>query len=896
MNSPSFKDQHKNSPTWKEAEEALRESEERLRLATQTGKVGIWDWDIVSNKILWTDSLYAIHGVAPNEFDATVEGFAMLIHPEDREFVSQAIDSALNGDWAYELEFRAIRPDGEIIWLFTNAQVLRDGQRPVRMLGATLDITRRKQTEIALRESEERFAKAFNASPFVLTISSLKTGKLIEVNETFVHLSGYSRDEAVGRTTAELGVWAKPQDREDELNTVRESGLVRNAEYTFRTRTGQELVGLLSAESIEIAGEPCALTVIADITERKRAEQALIESEERFARFMQHLPGLAWIKDLQGRYIFANDAAEKLWRKTQQELYGKRDEQIFPTDDAAHFRDTDNQALANGIGVETMETTQFHDGQHHSLVRKFPIPGSDGAPSLIGGIAIDITERVRAESALRNSERMYRAIGESIDYGVWVCDAMGRNIYASESFLRLVGMTQEQCSDFGWGEILHPDDAERTIAEWRECVRTGEHWDIEHRFRGVDGKWHPILARGVPVKNDHGEITAWAGINLDISRLKQVENELREADRRKDEFLAILAHELRNPLAPIRTGLQVLRLAESNSEAAEQARTLMERQLQQMVRLIDELLDLSRISRGKIELRKERVDLAAILQSAIETSRPLIEAAHHQLTANLPEEPVFVEADLTRLAQVFANLLNNAAKYTDKGGQIQLHAAPSDTEVVVSIKDNGLGIPPDMLSRVFEMFTQVDRSLEKARGGLGIGLSVAKRLVEMHSGNIEANSDGHGTGSEFIVRLPILVSTNQNSPNLEKKEHINMPIQHRILVADDNDDSAAAMAMMLKLLGNEVRTANDGLEAIEIAEAFRPELILLDIGMPGKNGYDVCRHLREQSWGSQVVIAALTGWGQDEDKRRSQEAGFDHHLVKPVDPNDLEKLLKDLRQ
>jgi PAS domain S-box-containing protein len=771
MKSTSFTNTYNNLERQPgKAKAALRESEERLRLATQTGKVGIWDWNIVSNKILWTDSLYAIHGVSPNEFNATVEGFATLIYPEDREFVSQAIQAALNDDAPYELEFRAIRPDGKVIWLFTNAQVLRDGGRAVRMLGATLDITERKQTEIALRETEERFA-----------------------------------------------------------------------------------------------------------------------------RFMQHLPGLAWIKDLEGRYVFANDAAERLWRKSRNELYGKRDEQIFPPDDAAHFRDTDKRALANGLGVETVETTEFEDGLHHSLVRKFPIPGSDGAPSLIGGIAIDITERVRAEEALRDSERMYRAIGESIDYGVWICDAQGRNTYTSESFLRMVGQTQQQCSNFGWGDILHPDDAGRTIAAWQECVRTGEFWDIEHRFRGVDGKWHPILARGVPVKNDHGEILAWAGINLNISRLKQVEDELREADRRKDEFLAILAHELRNPLAPIRTGLQILRLAENNPAAAEQARTLMERQLQQMVRLIDELLDLSRISRGKIELRKERVDLAAILQSAIETSRPLIETAHHVLTVNLPSEPVFVEADLTRLAQVFANLLNNAAKYTDKGGHIQLSATRSETEVIVSIKDNGLGIPVEMLSQVFEMFTQVDRSLEKARGGLGIGLSVAKRLVEMHAGKIEAISNGHGAGSEFIVRLPLFVSYNQKSPDLEKKEHITMANQHRILVADDNEDSATAMAVMLKLLGNEVRTANDGLEALQVAEEFRPELILLDIGMPGKNGYDVCRHIRQQPWGSQVIISALTGWGQDEDKRRSQEAGFDHHLVKPVDPNDLEKLLEELQ-
>ena len=751
----------------KRLEKALRRSEERLRLATQTGKVGLWDWDIVANRVSWTDSLYIIHGVKPEECNATVEGFATLVHPDDLKFVSVAIQRALANEAPYELEFRAVRPDGEIIWLFTNAQVIRDGQQPIRMFGVTMDITERKRAEIALRESEQRFT-----------------------------------------------------------------------------------------------------------------------------RFMQHLPGLAWIKDLEGRYMFANDAAERMWQKTKAELYGRQDEQIFSPEDAAHFRDTDQQALVSGSGVETIETTKFKDGLHNSIVRKFPIPGSDETPSLIGGIAIDITERIKAEEALRNSEKMYRAIGESIDYGVWVCDPDGRNIYASESFLRLVGLTQEQCSNFGWGEVLHPDDAERTIAAWKECVRTGGHWDIEHRFRGIDGKWHPILARGVPVKNDRGEITAWVGINLDISRLKQVENELREADRRKDEFLATLAHELRNPLAPIRNGLQIMRLMPDKAEAVEQARLMMERQLQQMVHLIDDLLDLSRISRGKIELRKERAALAAVVQSAIETSRPMIEQSGHQLTVSFPPDSTFVDADVTRLAQVFSNLLNNAAKYTEKGGHIWLSVERQGSEVAVSVKDNGIGIPSHMLSQVFEMFTQVDRSPGKSQEGLGIGLSITKRLVEMHNGTVEARSDGHGLGSEFIVRLPVLLSTaHEAQPSREDKQQAGTLAPRRILVVDDNEDSASSMALMIEFMGHEVRTAYTGLEAIEVASAFQPHVILLDIGMPGLNGYDACRRIREQSWAQDVVIIALTGWGQDEDKRRSQEAGFNHHLVKPVEPEKIEKLL-----
>ncbi len=421
-------------------------------------------------------------------------------------------------------------------------------------------------------------------------------------------------------------------------------------------------------------------------------------------------------------------------------------------------------------------------------------------------------------------------------------------------------------------------------------ARAGEEARVEGLQAGADDYLtKPFSARELLARV--AGTLALAGARREAAQRE--EELLREADRRKDEFLATLAHELRNPLAPIRNGLQILRLGRGNHQAEEQARAMIERQVQQMVRLIDDLLDLSRISRGKIELRRERIDLAAAVQSAVETSRPLIEQAGHALTLSLPAEPVFVDADVTRLAQVFANLLNNAAKYTQKGGgEIRLAVEPMDQEVAVSVKDNGVGIPAPMLPQIFEMFTQVDRSLERTQGGLGIGLSIVKRLVEMHGGTVEARSEGRGRGSEFVVRLPVLTPEVQE-PGLRSdgEEPAGAPVRRRILVADDNVDSAASLAMLLEFMGNEVRTAHDGVEAVEAAAAFRPDVILLDIGMPRMNGYDACRRIREQPWGRGIAIAALTGWGQEEDKRQSREAGFDHHLVKPVEPAALEKLL-----
>jgi CheY-like chemotaxis protein len=399
----------------------------------------------------------------------------------------------------------------------------------------------------------------------------------------------------------------------------------------------------------------------------------------------------------------------------------------------------------------------------------------------------------------------------------------------------------------------------------------------------------------VPVLGSDGAVEAVAGSTRDITERKRAEDDLREADRRKDEFLATLAHELRNPLAPIRNGLQVLKLIGNAGHGVEQARTMMERQLTQMVRLVDDLLDVSRITRNKLELRKGRVELAAIVNSAVETSNPLIEAGGHELTVALPSEPIFLDADPSRLAQVFANLLNNAAKYTEQGGRVRLTAERHDNEVVVAVEDNGIGIRREMLPTVFEMFTQADRALERAQGGLGIGLTLVKRLVEMHDGTVEAQSAGHGQGSTFVVRLPVVLEPLERDQSHEPSGEKQAVPKRRILVVDDNEDAAGSLSMLLKIMGNEVGEAHDGQEAVEAARTFQPSVILLDIGLPKLNGYEACRRIREQPGGKAVVIVALTGWGQEEDVRRSTEAGFNHHLVKPVDPADLARLLAELK-
>jgi signal transduction histidine kinase/DNA-binding response OmpR family regulator len=385
--------------------------------------------------------------------------------------------------------------------------------------------------------------------------------------------------------------------------------------------------------------------------------------------------------------------------------------------------------------------------------------------------------------------------------------------------------------------------------------------------------------------NPRGAVAAMT----DITARKRIEAALRDADRRKDEFLATLAHELRNPLAPIRNSLHVLRLAGSVNPAVEHVRAMMERQVDHMVRLVDDLMEVSRITRGKITLRTERVDLVAVIKSAIETSQPLIDGADQLLLSAFPEEPLIVEGDPVRLAQVFANLLNNAAKYEAGPGQIHVTARREGSGAVVSIRDTGIGISAEMLPRVFDMFTQIDGSDRRTQGGLGIGLTLARSIIQMHGGSIMAKSAGLGLGSEFIVRLPVADGARASVAPLAATPWARVPL--RVMVVDDNRDAADSLGMLLEFLGAEVRVVHDGAAALEAWAAFHPSLVLMDLGMPGLDGYEVARRIRERSTNGDVTLIALTGWGQEQDRRRSRDAGFDDHLIKPAEIDTLQALL-----
>ena len=515
------------------------------------------------------------------------------------------------------------------------------------------------------------------------------------------------------------------------------------------------------------------------------------------------------------------------------------------------------------------------------------------------GVVIDafnkMLDEVQAHArALETSEKLYRAIGESINYGVWVSDAAGRAIYISDSFLNLAGLTPERAANDGWTSVLHPDDVEDTMAAWRECARTGNMWYREHRVLGKDGRYHAVLAQGMPIRDETGRIQRWAGINLDISRLKNTERALLEADRRKDEFLATLAHELRNPLAPVRNAVRILDSAAADERQRQWGREVIARQVHRMSLLLDDLLDVSRITRGQLELRKDYVDLKQMVSDAVETARPLLESKKHQLKVSLPAGNVRLEADPLRLSQVIGNLLTNAAKYTDSGGQISLTAAIANAELTISIRDTGIGLTPESMPGLFTMFSQVNSAVDRAEGGLGIGLALVKGLVGLHGGRVEVRSEGLGHGSEFIVHLPeklLAPATVEKSEPPSEAANSSEARRCRVLVADDNRDAAESLGMVLRFAGYEAFIAFSGAEALAIGARERPEAAIIDIGMPGMSGHEVARRMRLEAWGRNAVLIALTGWGQEQDKQAARAAGFDEHLTKPVDPDSVEGVL-----
>ena len=640
--------------------------------------------------------------------------------------------------------------------------------------------------------------------------------------------------------------------------------------------------------------------------ERARIAHELRESETLYRAFVtasadvvyRMSPDWSEMRQLDGREFIAD---------TNQPSGEWLQKYIHP-DDQQRVISAINLAIRTRAKFELEHRVVRRDGSlGWTVSRAVPILDDKGEIREWLGTATDVTRRKEAEEALRESEEKYRTVLGSMDEGLMIGEVMFDEttkeaidylvLETNAAFYKHTGLPLGMVGKT-IREIVVGDEVP-WLGIYGEVALTGEatRFEYEITVEPLVG-WYDIFVQRIGEPHQHRVAVMFQ----DITGRKRVEEsianlieQLRDQDRRKDEFLATLAHELRNPLAPMNNGLQLMRLAASNPATLEHARAMMERQLQQMKRLVDDLMDVSRISRNKLELRKEFVELATVVNRATETSRPLIEAAAQELLVSLPTEPVLIDGDPVRLAQAFSNLLNNASKYSEKGSQIWFHAEQAGDEIIVKVRDTGIGIPADKLPNIFDIFMQVDRSLERAQGGLGIGLTLVRQLVQMHGGSVEVRSDGPGCGSEFVVRLPLVIVAKPDGESRSENKTNEPAIKaRRILVADDNRDSADSLAMLLEMLGHEVCLAHDGLEALETAKSSKPELIFMDLGMPRMNGYDAARLIRNAPECNGVVLVALTGWGQEEDRRRSYEAGFDHHIVKPIDFSIVEELLTDL--
>jgi len=755
--------------------------------------------------------------------------------------------------------------------------------------------------------------------------------------------------------------------------------------------------------------------------ESNRARQAQQDSERRFATFMRHLPGAAWIKDAQGCYVYANPQAKRIFGVLDHQLFGHTDQEIFPPATADQFRHNDRLAISGGIALQTVEILRQPDGEiHHSLVSKFPMPQADDSPTFVGGIAFDISDRVRAEASLRASDVRMRTLLALLPAGVYACDAEGRmtfynrraaelwgyeptlpeklprfgptcNVYsvdgtplspeytpmaialsegrsfrdvemiverrsggrfvaavsidpiydvdgkligainvfqdiserkraenallASEArfhnmadaspalvwisgtdkqctwlnrpWLEFTGCTMDQGSGEGWIAGIHPKDRDQFLQTYHRAFDARENFRIEHRLRRHDGEYRWLLNQGVPLIPPDGEFVGYIGSCIDITEEKTKEAELREAHRRKDEFLAILGHELRNPLAGIVTGAQVLGMLELPDQAR-QMQAIIARQSTYMSRIIDDLLDVSRIAQGRLRLRLEPIDLVRLLQETVEDFRQCQSIDPSAVRLTIPDRAVWISGDAARLCQALSNLLQNAWKFCDGPNVIQVIVSAEEGLASVVVRDQGIGMTEATLAQVFEPFNQADTSLDRSRGGLGLGLALVKGIVDLHGGSVRGESHGMGHGSTFEIKIPTITPPSPTHQSLR----VSTVIARRVLLIDDRRDAILPLQSMLEILGHSVQTASDGRSGLEVARRCLPDVIFCDIGLAGDmNGYDVGRAIRATPELAKAYLVAVTGYGKAEDRLKTKDAGFDHHLTKPVSQDDVSRLL-----
>lgn len=910
------------------AGELPRQSANQLALITDAAPVFLAHFDR-EQRYLFVNQPYAERfGLTPAQ--CVGKRLPEIVGAEAYEAFLQYIEIVLSGkrvEFELEVPYSTIGPH---VIHCSYAPEFNENGEVIGWVAAITDITRQKLAQEALRASEERYRQIFEQSIDGVFVGT-RDGRYVDVSPSGCEMFGMTREEVLSKSFEDL-LSPEEHDRLPAVIAEFADGRVHYSEWRFRRKDGSVFMGEVSGRELP---DGRLQGIVRDITARKEAEAALRKSERDLADFFDSAAiGLHWV-GADGIILRVNQAELDMLGYTREEYLGRHiadfhadraviDDILARLTSGERIHDYPARLRCKDGSIRDVLITSsglFEDGRFiHTRCFTSDVTARKQAEQQLAA-ELEATKRLHALSIrLGSAEDLTIALQDVLDNAIASCGAdFGYVQVYNPEREKLELVVQTGLAEFvdyfrsvGTGDgsacarallsgerIVVPDvNADPQFVPRELAAAAGFRAVQSTPLKTHDGRTIGMLSTHFrkphrPSDRDERLLDLYARHAADLIERFRFEHALKEADRRKDEFLATLAHELRNPLAPISNGLQLIRLAKNDPKALNEATTIMERQVQQMVRLVDDLLDVARISSNKLELRREMVSLAEIVNSAIETSRPVIERASHQLQISLPEEPITLNADPIRLAQALSNLLNNAAKYSQPNSRISLTATQADGELIVKIRDMGIGIDSDKLQRIFEMFVQVEPSRERAYGGLGIGLTLVQRLIEMHGGRIEAHSDGVGQGSEFVIRLPVAAPIPADTPVPENERSAPAKVRQRILVVDDNVDAVESMAMALELLGHEVATAHDGVEAIAVAKLLQPDLAFLDLGMPKLNGYETARQIRQQPWGQRMVLVALTGWGQEEDRRRTLEAGFNRHIVKPIDFLCLEQLVAD---
>jgi PAS domain S-box-containing protein len=882
-----------------EAERRLRESDERLRLALEVAGLRVWELDVGTGLVLPSQGAPEAERGRP----VPLAGMLANLHPEDAARVTEGLRSTIAGGPPFDEEFRVLAP-GQELTLHSRARLVRAASGRPKLVGVIEDVTAARDNAVALREARstmrrrersdrDKLARLFQQAPSFIAIFGGPEHRFEFVNDAHVRLFG-ERD-AIGRTAQEVFPELAEQGIFEVMDHVLRTGeryVATELPVTLTKPDGSpgELILDFVFEPMRDADGAATGVFLEgfDVTARTQAQRERRASEERLAAIFRDSSDYILATDLEMRLTAVNPAAAQALGYAVEDVVGRSIADFVAEDGFETNRAMLARKLREGGATRYTLTVVARDGSRRLWeINSKLTHDAEGRPVGLHAIARDVSEERAASSALRESEERFRAMADSSPLMIWINDADAGVEFVNRTYCEFFGVTTDGIVGRDWQGLLHPESA-GYVREFLAANRERVPFDHRAQVRHADGSWRWIRSYAKPRFGAHGEYLGMVGNSTDITDVVEAELAVREAARQKDEFLAMLAHELRNPMAPIRNAAELLSRTLPADSPLLPVSALLRRQASQLSRLVDDLLDVSRITQGRIELKLQRMDLNAAIAQALETVEPLIRERGHTLRSQTSTARLWIDADPERMVQALSNVLTNAAKYTDPGGQIRVIAHASATEAIVAVADSGIGIPEEMLPRVFDLFVQSDRALDRSQGGLGIGLSVVRRLVEMHGGTVGATSGGSGTGSTFEIRLPLRSSPTQSAAAAAP---LAVPAR-RILIVDDNADAAESLAMLLNIEGHAAEFVTQPRLALARAPLLRPDVVLLDIGMPEMDGFEVAHRLRQMPELARSTIVAVTGYGQSGDRKLSAAAGFDAHLVKPVEYAALARVLE----